>query len=119
MIAVLPGRAGTTTRWRLIGRTASGADVLAHVRTGGDRPAWRAAMRRLRDGDGELRIVSGKDGHFRWRFARGDGVLIAESPAVYRDAQRCRDGFATARRAARTALGPRPADHRPSQLGTG
>jgi hypothetical protein len=108
MIAVVPGRAGTKVSWRLIGRTTSGADVLASVRTSGGRPAWRAAMRRLRDGKGELRIVHENDGHFRWRFARGDGLLIAESPAVYLDAQRCRDAFATAQRAARTALGPQP-----------
>ena len=107
MIAVVPG----SGRWRLIGRTGRGADVLAAGRLdetpAGNRPEWYAALERLRDADGDVLITSPDDRHFRWLLLDGDGRAIAHGPAVHRTRAQCRDAFATARRAADTAL----ADH--------
>jgi uncharacterized protein YegP (UPF0339 family) len=88
---------------RLIGRTGSGADVLARIPAERGEPGWRAALRRLRDNDGDLTVEAGPDGHYRWRFANGS-ALIAESPAGYRDELTAREAFTTARRTAAAEL---------------
>jgi hypothetical protein len=107
MIAVVPG----SGRWRLVGRTGRGADVLATGRLGetpaGDGPGWQTALERLRDAEGELLVTSPDDRHYRWLLRDSDGVPIAGCPPVFRDAIQCRDAFDTARRAADAAL----ADH--------
>jgi hypothetical protein len=107
MIAVVPG----SGRWRLIGRTGRGADVLASGRTTGmspgDGPHWQEAMERLRDADGDLLITSPDDRHYRWVLLDEQGMPIANCPPVHRDPAQCRDAFYTARRAADAAL----ADH--------
>jgi hypothetical protein len=107
MIAVVPG----SGRWRLVGRTGRGADVLA---SGGvvesvaeERPHWRPALERLRDADGDLLVTSPDDRHYRWVLLDEDGRPIADCPPVHRDPAQCRDAFDTARRAADAAL----ADH--------
>jgi hypothetical protein len=102
MIAVLNGRSD----WRLISRTTSTADLLARITADDETPGWHTAMRCLRDGDGVLVVASSGDGHYLWRFLTPDGDVLAESPPVHRDEQACRDSFATAQRAAHTALGP-------------
>ncbi|UQU62641.1 hypothetical protein COUCH_26880 [Couchioplanes caeruleus] len=94
------------TRWRLINRTSSGADVLAHQATAVHRPPWPEALAQLREGRGELEVVRDAGMHFRWLLHAADGSVVAESPAVHRDAEACRISFDNARRAARTALGP-------------
>jgi len=107
MIAVVPG----SERWRLIGRTGRGADLLASGRqtedATGDGPRWQDAMERLRDADGDLVVTSPDDRHYRWVLLDRDGRPIAACPPVHRDSVQCRDAFATARRAADAAL----ADH--------
>jgi hypothetical protein len=107
MIAVVPG----SGRWRLVGRTGRGADVLASGRLTeqppGDGPRWQRALERLRDADGDLLVTSPDDRHYRWVLLDDQGVPIATCAAVHRDAAQCRDAFATARRAADAAL----ADH--------
>jgi hypothetical protein len=100
MIAVLDGPAGHGRDWRLISRGAASADLLARIVADEKAPTLRPALRRLVEGDGHLVVDSGADGHFRWRFVSTEGVLLAESPPVYRDEQACRDGFATTRQAA-------------------
>src|SRR5690348_353451 len=92
-------------RWRLVNRTPCGADVLAHEASGTDRLAWREAVERLRQGRGHLIVSATTGGHFRWVLRTADGAVIAESPAVHRNADLCRLAFADARRAARTAFG--------------
>ncbi|MCU7727517.1 hypothetical protein ODJ79_27685 [Actinoplanes sp. KI2] len=100
MIAVLDGPAGHERDWRLIGRSAGSADLLARIVAGEKTPTLRLAVRRLVEGDGHLVVDGSGDGHFRWRFVSTEGVLLAESPPVYRDEQACRDGFATTQQAA-------------------
>jgi uncharacterized protein YegP (UPF0339 family) len=115
MIAVVPD----SGRWRLVGRTGRGADVLA---TGpltpaeDERAAWHDGLERLRDADGELVVGTPDDRHYRWVLRAADGTTIAASPPVYRDAVRCREAFAVARDAAGTALAGR---HRPAHTGAG
>jgi hypothetical protein len=104
MIKVVPDR-GEARGWRLVNRTGLGADVLARAAVGGEPLTWQQAVERLRDGDGVLSVVRTADGHFKWVLAGPAGALIAESPAVYRDAGVCGRAFADARRAAGTALG--------------
>jgi hypothetical protein len=107
MIAVVPGSA----RWKLIGRTGRGADVLASGRLAEtpptDGPGWHDAMERLRDADGDLVVNSPDDRHYRWALVDEAGRPIADCPAVHRDSAQCRNAFDTARRAADAAL----ADH--------
>jgi hypothetical protein len=107
MIAVVPDGA----RWRLVGRTGRGADVLASGRVAGSsrgaRPEWRDAVQRLRDADGDLLVTSPDGRHYRWVLLDENGRPIANCPPVHRDPVQCRDAFATARRAADAAL----ADH--------
>jgi hypothetical protein len=107
MIAVVPA----TGRWKLVGRTGRGADVLASGRLSktarGDGPGWQEAMERLRDGDGDLLVSSPDDRHYRWMLLDEQGRAIANCPAVHRDSTQCRNAFLTARRAADAAL----ADH--------
>lgn len=107
MIAVVPG----SERWRLVGRTGRGADVLASGRqTGGpddDGPQWQDALERLRDGDGDLQVTAPDDRHYRWVLVDEDGTAIAACPPVHRDPAQCRGAYDTARRAADAAL----ADH--------
>lgn len=107
MIAVVPGRG----RWRLVGRTGRGADLLAagplDERADQNGPPWQHALECLRDARGELQITAPDGRHYRWVLRDADGALIAWSPAVHRDAGQCRDAFGTARRAADAAL----ADH--------
>jgi hypothetical protein len=107
MIAVVPGR-DIAGRWRLVSRTAAGADVLASASTDGEMPG-REALRRLRAADGTVRVVPVRDAHFKWTLTDADGRVIAESPAVYRSPDACRQAFTDARRAARIALGGSPA----------
>jgi hypothetical protein len=86
----------------MVQRCEGRSDVLAHVpRPGG----WQGAVERIRDFDGELDVVQVADGHYRWVFADEDGGIIACSPAVHRDAGRCRLAFSDTRRAARALLG--------------
>jgi hypothetical protein len=101
MTAVVTGTA--RYGWRLVSRTGQGADVLARAATASRLP-WPAALGRLRDGEGTLTVVRGPGPHFRWVLTGADGV-IAESPAIYRDPQACRDAFLDARHAADSALG--------------
>ncbi|MEV6849499.1 hypothetical protein [Actinoplanes sp. NPDC051411] len=107
MIAVVPGG----ERWRLIGRTGRGADLLASGpktdNPASDRPQWQDAMERLRDADGDLLVTSSDDRHYRWVLLDENGRPIADCPPVHRDPVQCRDAFDTARRAADVAL----ADH--------
>jgi uncharacterized protein YegP (UPF0339 family) len=101
MITIVTDRPG----WRIINRTDNTADVLARAATGATDPASRwHTLELLRDADGVLSTVRQPDGHFQWRLSTPDGRLIAESPAVYRDAAACRRGFSDARRAAAKAL---------------
>ncbi|MEU4214156.1 hypothetical protein [Actinoplanes sp. NPDC026623] len=93
------------SRWRLIVRTPSGADVLAHEATGPDRPPWPEAVAQVREGSGELEVTRDARMHFRWLLHAADGSVVAESPAVHRDAEVCRLSYANARRAASTVLG--------------
>jgi hypothetical protein len=107
MSKVLPGPGGR--RWSLICGTGQGADVMAHAGSGVEerrRPPWQGAIERLRDGDGTLTVRATGDGHFQWALVGDDGVVVAESPPVYRDPESCRRAFAAARWAARTAVGP-------------
>jgi len=114
MIAVVPG----SGRWRLVGRTGRGADVLASGLVAesapGDGPQWRPALERLRDGDGDLLVTSTDDRHYRWALLDEDGRPVAACPPVHRDPTQCRDAFSTARRAADAAL----ADHYHPMAGT-
>src|SRR5512142_3488716 len=100
MIAVVPG----SGRWRLVGRTGRGADVLASGRVAGAEPdggaQWRGALERLRDAAGDLLVTSPDDRHYRWVLLDEDGRPVAGCPAVHRDPAQCRDAFDTARRAA-------------------
>ena len=112
MITVLPRRDGSGAEWRLISRTDRGADVLATAAVqGGDGTqgrvglSWHDAVRRLRDGDGDVDLIATADGHFQWVLKDPGSCIIAQSPAVYRDADECRAAFAAARRAARAVLG--------------
>lgn len=105
----------TTAGWRLVGRTPTGADVLAMVATPpGDRSGepCRSALRRLRDGEGVLVVTQADDRLWRWALTDGGGAPIAASPTVYRDAASCRRAFHDAQRAARTAP-----DHQPAPAG--
>jgi hypothetical protein len=108
MIAVLNGT-GEHPDWRLIGRTTASADLLARI-TGTE--GWQPALRRVRDGEGDLVVARSDDGHYLWRFVGRDGVVLAESPPVYRDEQSCRDAFLTAQRAASLI----PEKHHPSPM---
>jgi hypothetical protein len=103
-------RAGTTGRRGDAGISGGRAEAGSRGQAGsgaapGAAYGWQEAVARLRDGAGDLRITVTGDGHFQWILAGPDGTPIAESPAVYRDALACREGFATAQRAARAALG--------------
>ena len=96
-------------RWSLVRRTGLGADVLAHsanVPDGSRRRRWQVGVARLRDGEGTLSVRATGDGHFQWVLTAPEDSVIAESPPVYRDPDSCRDAFADAQRAARSALGP-------------
>jgi len=117
VIVVLPGRDRDGAHWRLISRGQNGADVLAmapvapRCRTGADRGApgsWRTAVEQLRDGDGELRIAATPDGHYQWMLIDPHHITVAQSPAVYRDADSCRRAFTFAQRVARTVVGVGP-----------
>jgi len=114
MIAVVPG----DERWRLVGRTGRGADVLASGRMAEtprhDGPRWQEALVRLRDAAGDLLVTSPDDRHYRWVLLDEEGRPIAACPAVHRDPVQCRDAFDTARRAADAAL----ADHYHPAAGT-
>jgi hypothetical protein len=108
MIVIRPGRDGDPAHWRLISRTTIGADVIATAPIGPARPAgeaWRRAVERLRDGAGKLQVLPVAGGHYEWALTGPGGEIIARSPAPYRDAEGCRQAYATARRAARTVLG--------------
>jgi hypothetical protein len=105
VIALVCGRRGAGSGWRLINRTGSGADVLARTPVAADPASSRQALARLRDRDGTLSVVAAYDGHLKWQLTGRDGAVIAESPAVYRDTATCRAAFADAQRAARVALG--------------
>lgn len=104
MIAVVPGRNGDPAHWRLICRGQTGADVLATAPIAPARP-WQDAVERVRDGAGDVHILSMADGHFQWTLTDAQGATIAESPATYRDADSCRQDFALAQRVARTIMG--------------
>ncbi|WP_199516648.1 hypothetical protein [Nucisporomicrobium flavum] len=101
----LETRRDDASRWRLVVRTSSRADVLAHEAGGRDRPPWPEAVAQLREGAGELEVVRDETMHFRWLLHAADGSVVAESPAVHRDAGLCRISYANARRAAGTVLG--------------
>jgi hypothetical protein len=106
MITVSPGPNGDPAHWRLINRGQHGADVLAMAPIGATAYGnWQDAVECVRDGRGELKILSTADGHFQWTLADSRDVTIAQSPAIYRDADDCRQAFTFAQRVARTALG--------------
>ena len=107
MIALVHGR-DVAGRWRLVSRTAAGADVLASSGTDGE-VTGREALRRLRAADGTVRVVPVRDAHFKWTLTDAEGRVIVESPAVYRSPDACRQAFTDAQRAARIALGGGPA----------
>ena len=88
----------------MINRTDHNADVLARADGSTDPESHQRALQRLRDAEGVMTTVRHPDGHFSWRLSTPGGTLIAESPAIYRDASTCRRGFRDARRAAATAL---------------
>jgi hypothetical protein len=100
MIAVLDGPAGHDRDWRLISRGSASADLLARIVADEKIPTLRHVLRRLVEGDGHLTVDSSRDGHFRWQFVSPEGVLLAESPPVYRDERTCREAFATTQQAA-------------------
>ena len=104
MITIVSYPDATHRGWRMINRTDHNADVLARADGSTDPLSRRRALERLRDADGVMTTVRQPDGHFSWRLSTPDGTLIAESPAIYRDASTCRRGFSDARRAAVTAL---------------
>lgn len=106
MIVVEADRRGGGTPWRMICRSDGRADVLAEVRQPG---GWARALERLRDAVGTLDIRPGADSQYRWVLTDPRGGVVAASPAVYRDCDSCRKGFAAARRAARDVMGE-PAD---------
>lgn len=115
MIALVPSHRRAGSGWRLVSRTGSGADVLASTTAGAGNESNRQALARLRDGDGTVGFVAAPDGYLKWQLTGRDGGVIAESPAVFRDAARCRAAFTDAQRAARVALGgsdSRPCDRR-------
>ncbi|MEU8606583.1 hypothetical protein AB0C29_01055 [Actinoplanes sp. NPDC048791] len=105
MIALVPGPRGAGSGWRLVSRTGNGADVLARTTAGPDAASSRQALARLRDGNGTVSVVAARDGHLKWQLTSRDGMVIAESPAVHRDAASCRAAFTDAQRAAHVALG--------------
>lgn len=104
MFLVLPGPLGDGEPWRVICRTEGRSDVIAQVPRPG---SWQDAVARIRDEDGDLDVVRVPDGHYRWVLADEGGQLIAQAPAVYRDARGCRRAFVDARRAARALIGER------------
>jgi hypothetical protein len=73
--------------------------------SGAGHGSSRQALVRLRDGAGAVTVVAAPDGRLKWQLVGGGGVVIAESPGVYRDAARCRAAFTDAPRPARAALG--------------
>ena len=105
MIALVPDQGASGPGWRLVSRTGSDADVLARTTPAAGHGSSRQALVRLRDGAGAVTVVAAPDGRLKWQLVGGGGVVIAESPGVYRDAARCRAAFTDAQRAARAALG--------------
>lgn len=105
MIALVTGQRDARYGGRLVGGTATGADVPARAGTATVPVSCRQALERLRDRDGVFSVVDAPDGYLTWQLTGPDGVVIAESPAVYRDAATCRAAFTDAQRAARTAMG--------------
>ena len=103
MTAVVTGAGDARYGWHLVSRTGQGADVLARAAAASRLP-WPEALLRLRDGEGTFTVVRGPGPLFRWILSGADGA-IAESPAIYRDAQMCREAFLDARHAADAALG--------------
>jgi len=103
MTAVVTGAEDARYGWHLVSRTGQGADVLARAAAASRLP-WPEALLRLRDGEGTFTAVRGPGPLFRWILSGADGA-IAESPAIYRDAQMCREAFLDARHAADAALG--------------
>ena len=91
---------GGRYRWRLVRRTPWGADVLARgVRPYPDEPACHHAVGLLAGAPGGAMLVTQQpDGHWRWVVHGPDGVPLAESPAVYRDAATCGRALADLRR---------------------
>ena len=78
-------------RWRLVRRTAQGADLVARGARGyrDERACYHAAAL-LAEADGAAGlVVQGSDGHWRWQVTGPDGAPLAESPAVFRDAASC------------------------------
>jgi hypothetical protein len=94
---------GGQHRWRLVGRTAHGADLLARgLRSSPDERACYHAIGLLADAPGEaMLVIQQPDGHWRWLVNGPDGEPLAESPAVYRDAAACGRALSTALAAVR------------------
>jgi hypothetical protein len=98
---------GGQHRWRLVGCTAHGADLLARgLRAYPDERACYHAIGLLADAPGEaILVVQQPDGPWRWLVNGPDGEPLADSPAVYRDAAACGRALATALAAVRRVAG--------------
>jgi uncharacterized protein YegP (UPF0339 family) len=99
-VQILIDSDGGQHRWRLVRRTAHGADLLARgARSYADERACYRAAALLCDAAAEaMLVVQQPDGHWRWRVVDRDGELLAESPAVFRDAASCGRALAELRR---------------------
>lgn len=102
-VNIMIDETGGQRRWRLVSRTAHGADVLARgVRAYPDERACCHAVGLLADAAGEaMLVVQQPDGHWRWLVSGPDGEPLAESPAVFRDAAACGRSLSTALAAVR------------------
>jgi hypothetical protein len=88
---VLIDNDGVRYRWRIVQRTATGADVLARSTSSyADTQSCWDAVETLRHvtGTGMLALQQ-PDGHWRWVAHGPDGRPLAESPAVFSDAATC------------------------------
>lgn len=103
MIKILRDEDGPERGWQLVNGTASGADVLA--RSTDDAGDGMSALTALVAYDAPVHVVGAPDGHWKWILTGPAGEVTAESPAVYPDADRCREAFVDAQRAARAVLG--------------
>jgi hypothetical protein len=81
--------------WRLTRSTPYGADVLATgCRSYTDEAAcYRAVDELRRVAPKAAKIVQEADGHWRWVVSDDQGLPLAESPPLFRDADSCARAF--------------------------